>query len=279
MHAASDNLTPVTLELGGKSPAIIGPTAGPASGPAADFDQAVKRIVIGKTFNAGQTCIAPDYALVPRGQLSQFIESARRAVLRFYPSLATTPDYTSIISARHFSRLQNLVDDAVARGAKAWPLSDAQNDPHRRLFAPLLLTHVPQDSTVLSEEIFGPILPVIEYDELSEAIAYVNARPRPLALYLFERDSEKIDQVLAATVSGGVTVNDTFLHVGPDTLPFGGVGASGIGAYHGEAGFRTFSHFKPVFRQASFSALRWLYPPYGRVAERLLRMPRQDAKS
>jgi coniferyl-aldehyde dehydrogenase len=279
MHAASDNLTPVTLELGGKSPAIIGPTAGPASGPAVHFDQAVKRIVIGKTFNAGQTCIAPDYALVPRGQLSQFIESARHAVLHFYPSLATTQDYTSIISARHFSRLQNLVDDAVARGAKAWPLSDAHNDPHRRLFAPLLLTHVPPDSAVLSEEIFGPVLPVIEYDELSEAIAYVNARPRPLALYLFERDSEKIDQVLAATVSGGVTVNDTFLHVGPDTLPFGGVGASGMGAYHGEAGFRTFSHFKPVFRQASFSALRWLYPPYGRVAERLLRMPRQDAKS
>jgi acyl-CoA reductase-like NAD-dependent aldehyde dehydrogenase len=268
MQAASDNLTPVTLELGGKSPAIIGPRAGPSG----DFDKGVMRLMIGKTLNAGQTCIAPDYAFIPRGQAPRFIDSARRAVAGFYPSLATTPDYTSIISDRHFKRLQALVDDAVARGAQAWPLSDAANDPGRRLFAPLLLGNVPAGSAVLEEEIFGPVLPLIEYGDLEEVIAYINQRPRPLALYLFESDRKKVERVLAATVSGGATVNDVFFHVGPDTLPFGGVGASGMGAYHGEAGFKTFSHAKPVFRQSAFSLLSWVYPPYGRRAERLLRM-------
>jgi acyl-CoA reductase-like NAD-dependent aldehyde dehydrogenase len=160
----------------------------------------------------------------------------------------------------------------VARGAQAWPLSDAANDPGRRLFAPLLLANVPAGSAVLEEEIFGPVLPLLEYDDLEEVIAYVNQRPRPLALYLFESDRKKVERVLAATVSGGATVNDVFFHVGPDTLPFGGVGASGMGAYHGEAGFKTFSHAKPVFRQPAFSLLSWVYPPYGRRAERLLRM-------
>lgn len=268
MRAASDNLTPVTLELGGKSPAIMGPA--PVS--AAQFDVAVQRLMIGKTFNAGQTCIAPDYAFVPRARLAQFIDAARRATQRCYPQLATTPDYTSIISARHFDRLEALVGDALAHGATAWPLSDASNERARRLFAPVLLSEPGPGSRVLAEEIFGPVLPVLPYDELGEALAWINARPRPLALYLFERDHRTIAQVLAGTVSGGVTVNDTFVHVAPDALPFGGVGASGMGAYHGETGFRTFSHVKPVFRQARFSFLRWLYPPYGRLAERVLRM-------
>ncbi|MFS0757942.1 coniferyl aldehyde dehydrogenase [Noviherbaspirillum sp. 1P10PC] len=269
MHAASDNLTPVTLELGGKSPAIIGPRAGPAG----DFDKAVMRLVMGKTLNAGQTCIAPDYAFVPRGQAARFIASARRAVAAFYPSLATTSDYTSIISDRHFQRLQAMVDDAVGRGAQASPLSDAASDPARRRFAPLVLSNVAPGSRVLEEEIFGPVLPLLEYDDLEQVIDYINQRPRPLALYLFESDRKKVERVLTATVSGGVTVNDVFFHVGPDTLPFGGVGASGMGAYHGETGFRTFSHDKPVFRQPAFSLLSWVYPPYGRRAERLLRMP------
>ena len=271
MRAASDNLTPVTLELGGKSPAIIGPGVGNSD----VFDKLVGRLVIGKTFNAGQTCIAPDYVFVPRERFAAFVAAARRAVMQFYPSLASTEDYTSIISDRHYFRLQNLVDEAIAGGGKAWPLSDAQNDPQRRLFAPVLLSDLGDDSAALKDEIFGPILPVIAYDDLDEVIAYVNARPRPLALYIFERDSKTIDRLLAQTVSGGVTVNDVFLHVGPDTLPFGGVGASGMGAYHGEAGFRTFSHFKPVYRQAAFSFLPWLYPPFGRWAERLLRMPKR----
>lgn len=267
MRAASDNLTPVTLELGGKSPALVGPDA--------DFEQAVRRIVIGKTFNAGQTCIAPDYALLPHERLDAFIAAARRAVAQFYPSLATTPDYTSIISDRHFARLQGVVDDALARGALAWPLTDTPNDARRRLFAPVALTGLAPDSSALQEEIFGPVLPVLGYASLDQAIAWINARPRPLALYLFERQRATIDQVLANTVSGGVTVNDTFLHAGVDSLPFGGVGESGMGAYHGEEGFRTFSHFKPVFARAAISLLPCLYPPFGRLAERLLRMPRQ----
>ena len=270
MRAASDNLTPVTLELGGKSPAIFGPSPGP--GAAGDFDKAVLRVVVGKTLNAGQTCVAPDYALVPHARVPDFIASARRAVTGLYPSLSATPDYTSIISDHHFTRLQAMVDEAVGGGARAWPLSDAVSDPKRRLFAPLLLTDVPPDSTMLKEEIFGPILPLLGYGDLDEAIKYVNQRPRPLALYVFESDRKKVERVLSSTVSGGATVNDVFFHVGPDTLPFGGVGASGMGAYHGEAGFITFSHVKPVFRQPAFSLLSWVYPPYGRRAERLLRM-------
>lgn len=271
MHAASDTLTPVTLELGGKSPAIIGPSAMSD----AQFDLLVRRLVIGKTFNAGQTCIAPDYAFVPRARLAQFIDSAGRAVKAFYPSLASTDDYTSIINAHHFARLQALVDDAVERGATAWPLSQAAPDAQRRIFPPIVLSAVSPDSAVLKEEIFGPVLPVLAYDNLEEALEWINARPRPLALYLFERDRKIVAHVLMHTVSGGVTVNDTFLHVAPESLPFGGVGASGMGAYHGEAGFRTFSHFKPVFTQASLSLVGWLYPPYGKLAERLLRMSGQ----
>ena len=269
MHAASDNLTPVTLELGGKSPAIIGPRAGPGG----DYDKAVQRLMIGKTLNAGQTCIAPDYAFIPRGQTGRFIASARRAIAGFYPSMASTPDYTSIITDRHFERLQGLVDDAVQRGAQAWPLSEAASDPARRLFPPIALTGVPAGSAVLEQEIFGPLLPLVEYDDLEQVIASINERPRPLALYLFDSDRKNVERVLSATVSGGVTVNDVFFHVGPDNLPFGGVGASGMGAYHGETGFNTFSHDKPVFRQPAFSMLSWIYPPYGRRAERLLRMP------
>ena len=270
MHAASDNLTPVTLELGGKSPAIIGP----GSVPARQFDRMVERLVIGKTFNAGQTCIAPDYVFVPRARRAQLIDAAQRATARFYPGLAATPDYTSIISAHHFDRLQALLDDALDRGATAWPLSTAPNDPVARRFAPVVLSDPAPASRVLDEEIFGPLLPVLAYDDLDEALAWIQARPRPLALYLFERDRRTVAHVLHQTVSGGVTVNDTLIHFGCDALPFGGVGASGMGAYHGEAGFRTFSHVKPVFYQARFSVLRWLYPPFGRTAETLLRMPR-----
>jgi aldehyde dehydrogenase (NAD+)/coniferyl-aldehyde dehydrogenase len=270
MQAASENLTPVTLELGGKSPAIIGP----GSVSAQQFDRMVERLVIGKTVNAGQTCIAPDYVFVPRARVAQLIDAARRATARFYPNLAATPDYTSIISAHHFSRLQALLDDALARGATAWPLSGAQSDPVARRFAPLVLSEPAPGSRVLDEEIFGPLLPVLAYDDLDEALAWIRARPRPLALYLFEHERRTVAHVLHQTVSGGVSVNDTLVHFGCDALPFGGVGASGMGAYHGEAGFRTFSHVKPVFYQARFNLLRWLHPPFGRTVETLLRMPR-----
>lgn len=263
MRAASDNLTPVTLELGGKSPAIIGPDA--------DFEKAVRSIVNGKTLNAGQTCIAPDYVLVPQGSEQRFIDSARRIMAQRYASLTTTPDYSSIISQRHFERLQRLVDEAVSAGAKAWPLSDTPHDAQRRLFTPTVLTGVPADAPVAKEEIFGPVLPVVGYNKLDDAISYINARPRPLALYIFELDDKRVQNVLSNTVSGGVTVNDTILHIAQDDLPFGGVGPSGIGAYHGEVGFRTFSHMKPVFQQARTNTAHWLYPPYGPRMEKILK--------
>ncbi|MFD2366761.1 coniferyl aldehyde dehydrogenase [Pseudoduganella sp. GCM10020061] len=270
MRAASEHLTPVTLELGGKSPAIVGPGAMPDT----LFDRLVQRLVVGKTLNAGQTCIAPDYAFVPRARLERFAEAARRAASAFYPS-GDTRDYTSIVSQRHADRLQALLDDALARGARAVPLTDMRADPARRLFPPVLLFDCAPGSRVLEEEIFGPILPVLAYDTLDEALAWINARPRPLALYLFETDRATIRRVVEHTVSGGVTVNDTLLHVAQDSLPFGGVGASGMGSYHGEEGFRNFSHLKPVFRQGRLSPVGWLYPPFGRLHERVMRMPRQ----
>ncbi|MGZ8288181.1 MAG: aldehyde dehydrogenase family protein [Telluria sp.] len=268
MRAASEHLTPVTLELGGKSPAIVGPGRMSDAG----FDRLVQRLVAGKTLNAGQTCIAPDYALVPRERVAQFTGAARRAASGFYPGGASA-DYTSIVSQRHYERLQALLADALAGGASATALTGMRADDRLRLFPPVLLNDCAAGSRVLDEEIFGPILPVLAYDDLDEALAWVNARPRPLALYLFEPDPATIRRVIAGTVSGGVTVNDTLLHMAQDSLPFGGVGASGMGSYHGEAGFRNFSHLKPVFRQGRFSPVRWLYPPFGRLAERVMRMP------
>ncbi len=264
MRAAANNLTPVTLELGGKSPAIIGTSA--------DFPRAVERILVGKLLNAGQTCIAPDYVLVPRPLRERFVDEARRCVARLYPDLARNPDYTSIISARHFGRLESLADEARTRGASVVPLSNASPDAGTRRFPPVLLLDAPDDATVLQEEIFGPLLPVVTYDTVDDAIAYVNARPRPLALYLFERDRRAIDQVMAQTVAGGVTINDTLLHIAQEDLPFGGVGASGMGAYHGKAGFETFSKLKPVFRQARLNAAGLLAPPYGKRIETMLKM-------
>ncbi|QOY96520.1 aldehyde dehydrogenase family protein [Massilia sp. UMI-21] len=173
------------------------------------------------------------------------------------------------------ARLQDMVDEALAGGARAWPLSGVAGDARRRLFPPVALSGLAPDASVLREEIFGPVLPVLEYASLDEAIAWINARPRPLALYLFARRRATVERVLAHTTSGGVTVNDTFLHAGTDSLPFGGIGESGMGAYHGEEGFRTFSHFKPVFLRARIGLLPWLYPPFGVRAERLLRMPRR----
>src|SRR5579859_4515687 len=245
MRAAASNLTPVTLELGGKSPAIIG--------PGARFDNAVERIVFGKLVNAGQTCIAPDYVLVPRERMGEFITTARAVAGRLYPHLGAQQQYASVVSNRHYDRLLKLRDDAVAAGARAEPMSDAQDLPARRLFAPMMLTQVNDSMQVMQDEIFGPLLPVMPYDTLDQAIGYVASHPQPLALYLFEESRATIDHVLSRTHAGGVTVNDTLYHIAQHGLPFGGVGPSGIGGYHGEAGFRTFSHMKPVFHQARFN--------------------------
>jgi coniferyl-aldehyde dehydrogenase len=265
MRAASDNLTPVTLELGGKSPAIIG--------PGADFDKAVERILVGKTLNAGQTCIAPDYVLVPEGQQQRFADSARRVFASIYPDLGSgNTDYTSIVSPRHFARLQELAATAQQEGAVAVPLSDTAPDPATRRFPPVLLTGVNDGMRVMREEIFGPLLPVLPYSGIDEAIAYVNAHPRPLALYLFEKNDATIDRVMRQTVSGGVSINDTLLHIAQDDLPFGGVGASGMGAYHGEYGFETFSKLKPIFRQSAFNGTGLLKPPYGKTFARMMKL-------
>ncbi|WP_454911463.1 coniferyl aldehyde dehydrogenase [Stutzerimonas chloritidismutans] len=259
MHAAADNLTPVTLELGGKSPAIVSATV-----PLAD---AAERIAFGKTLNAGQTCVAPDYVLVPRARLKGFVDAYREAVQRLYPSLADNPDYTAIINARQLARLQDYLDDARAKGAQVVPLfTEAQ----QRRMPHCLLLEVNEHMRVMHEEIFGPLLPIIPYDELDEALAYVNARPRPLALYYFGYDRPEQQRVLDSTHSGGVCLNDTLLHVAQDDLPFGGIGPSGMGHYHGREGFLTFSKAKSVFAKQRFNAARLVYPPYGKWWQKLI---------
>jgi acyl-CoA reductase-like NAD-dependent aldehyde dehydrogenase len=264
MRAASANLTPVTLELGGKSPAIVG--------PGADLAQAVERILVGKLVNAGQTCIAPDYVLLPRGRVEDFVAAARATAARLYPDLAHNHQYASLVSERHFARMTQLREEALAAGARVETLGGVQPDPARRLFPPQLLLDVPQDAAVMREEIFGPLLPLIAYDTLEQAIAYVSARPHPLALYLFERDRATVERVLARTQAGGVTLNDTLYHIAQHGLPFGGVGASGMGGYHGRAGFDTFSHVKPVFAQSRWNGAGLLRPPYGPRFRRMLEL-------
>jgi len=264
MRAAAENLTPVTLELGGKSPVIIGPDA--------DIAVAAERIVVGKMFNAGQTCIAPDYVLVPRKKADAFISAARRVVARLYPDLATTPDYTAIINDRHFDRLDGYVTDAVAQGAMAMPLSTAPADRASRRMPPVALVDVTDSMRVMQEEIFGPVLPIIPCGSLDEAIQHVTERPRPLALYYFGRDGAQIDRVLRETHSGGVTVNDVILHIAQDDLPFGGVGPSGMGHYHGQDGFLAMSKAKGVFQQARLNGMGLFNPPYGERFNRLVRL-------
>jgi len=266
MRAAADNLTPVTLELGGKSPVIVA--------PGYPLERAAERIAVGKTMNAGQTCIAPDYALVPKGTEQGFIAALRATVDALYPDLSATPDYTHVINARHYARLAGHLDGAAAAGVSVVPLSGSMQRPDAatRRMPPMALVNPPADLAVMRDEIFGPLLPVIGYDNLDEAIRFVNARPRPLARYYFDEQDVRIERMLQSTHAGGVTINDTILHIAQDELPFGGVGASGMGAYHGRAGFDTFSKLKPVFRQSRLNGLGLFKPPYGRMFERLVTM-------
>ncbi len=264
MRAAANNLTPVTLELGGKSPAIIGPEC--------KIDEAAEKILFGKCLNAGQTCIAPDYVLLPRAQEQAFATAAQRVVARLYPTLAKNPDYTSIVSRRHVDRLNGYLQDAAARGAMVLPISPANESLEgTQKIAPTLIANVNDDMRVMHEEIFGPILPLVPYDNLDQAIAYVNARPRPLALYYFGNFDDHIQRVLNETVAGGVTVNDALLHVSQDHLPFGGVGPSGMGSYHGKFGFDTFSKLKPIYHQPALNGLHLFKPPYGARFESLIK--------
>ena len=267
--AAARNLTPVTLELGGKSPAIVDADA--------RLPHVAERIVIGKLLNAGQTCIAPDYALVPHDRVPAFCDAIAAAVRSTYPTLAANPDYTSIVSERRYRRLVELVADAREKGAHVTEINPAGETlpPEERKLAPVLVVNARDDMDVMREEIFGPVLPVVGYRDLEEAIAYVNARPRPLSLYYFGETAARRDRVLGQTIAGGVTVNDTLWHYVQEDMPFGGVGASGHGVYHGEHGFRTFSKEKPVFTQRPLSALGVLQPPYGKRLERVLRLLRR----
>ncbi len=263
MRAAAENLTPVTLELGGKSPALVAPDY--------PIAHAAERIMIGKLMNAGQTCIAPDYALVPAARVGEFVAAARRVVADCYADPLASRDYSSIIDARHFARLAGYVDEARAQGAEVVTLPvDAAPDAAARRIPPTLLVGTPETCRVMREEIFGPILPVVPYADFDAALAYVNARPRPLALYCFDRDPARIRRVLTETVSGGVTLNDTILHIAQDDLPFGGVGPSGMGHYHGHDGFLALSKQKGVFRQSRLNAMALFKPPYGKTFERLV---------
>ncbi len=252
-RAAAEMLTPVTLELGGKSPAIV----------CRDYDVAAAAATIaqGKFFNAGQTCIAPDYALAPAEHAAGFAQAVLDAAARLYPNAGANADYTSIISERHHERLHGLLREAEAAGATLLRLGD--NHGERKL-GPTVVLNPPPDGALMAEEIFGPILPVVGYRDLTEATNYVNAGPRPLALYPFTRDAKTLRTVLGATVSGGVSVNSVLLHCIQDDLPFGGVGASGMGAYHGRDGFRRFSHARGVYRAGRLSGFAFLAPPYGR---------------
>lgn len=270
--AAAQHLTPTTLELGGKSPCIISNDC--------DLETAALRIAHGKLLNAGQTCIAPDYLLLPRGQEQAFEQAFCKAVAQLFPTLSGNPDYAAIINQKHFNRLRNLAQQAEAEGAQVqWLESAAQlsssaapgwGDAVQRQMTPALVWNVHSGMAIMQEEIFGPLLPVITYDRLDDVIHAINAGERPLALYWFGNDDKLRDSVLRRTVSGGVTVNDTLMHVAHDNLPFGGVGPSGWGAYHGKHGFLRFSHQKSVFLQAKWSPASWLYPPYGAKFQRIM---------
>jgi coniferyl-aldehyde dehydrogenase len=267
-EAAGRNLTPVTLELGGKSPAIVDTSA--------DLEEAAERIAYAKLLNAGQTCIAPDYVLVPERSLQAFAEKVRAQMRRMFGTDPANKDYTSIISDRHYARLEALVADAAQRGAKILQPAKA-DDPNwtaHRKFPPTLIAGANEEMAVMREEIFGPVLPVLGYREPAEAIAFVNNRDRPLALYWFGKDRTARDEVLSRTVSGGVTVNDCLFHFAQAHQPMGGVGPSGTGVYHGEWGFRTFSKLKPVFYRSRLNRLADLYPPYGGKIARLEKMLR-----
>jgi len=265
MSAAAANLTPVTLELGGKSPAVIA--------PGYPLAHAVERIFAGKLLNAGQTCIAPDYVLLPRSSLGEFVAAARAQVQRSYPAGLADANYCSIVNERQYGRLTRDVDEATERGSRTEALFDgAARDDARHRLAPMLLIDPPADCGAMRDEIFGPLLPVVPYDKVDDAIAFINARPRPLALYWFDRDEQRIEHAMRAAPAGGVTINDTLLHITQDSLPFGGVGASGMGHYHGQWGFDTFSKLMPVFRQSRINAMALFLPPYRPLMRRMLRI-------
>ena len=259
MRAAAEHLTPVTLELGGKSAAIVS-----ADVPLKD---AAQRIAWGKSLNAGQTCIAPDYVLVPENRVQGFVDAYRQVMHSFYPTLIDNPDYTAIINERQLARLNAYAKDATDKGATLIPLYE---QGQARRMAHSLLLNVSDDMTVMQDEIFGPLLPIVPYRGLDQAFAYINQRPRPLALYYFGYNKGEQARVLHETHSGGVCLNDTLLHVAQDDMPFGGIGPSGMGHYHGHEGFLTFSKAKGVLVKQRLNAAKLIYPPYGKSIQKLI---------
>ena len=260
MRAAAENLVPVTLELGGKSPVILSKSA--------DMGVAAARIMAGKTLNAGQICLAPDYVMAPADQVNAFVDQARASVAKMFPTIRDNPDYTAVINQRNYERITGYIDDARAKGAQIVVINPADEDfsqqEHRKI-PPTLILNPTDDMKVMQEEIFGPVLPVKTYTAVDDAIAYINDHDRPLGLYYFGADAAEQTKVLDHTTSGGVTVNDVVFHVAQENLPFGGVGPSGMGSYHGADGFREFSHRKSVYTQLKkdIGPLQMLRPPYG----------------
>ena len=267
LRAAADNLVPVTLELGGKSPTILGRSA--------NVERASERIAMGKMLNAGQICLAPDYMIVPQELEERAIGAVSNAVSAMYPTLLNNDDYTSVVNARHRDRIQGLIDDAKAKGAEAIEINPGNEDfsaSNGHKMPLTILRNVDDDMKVMQDEIFGPVLPIKTYKAIDEAIDYVNAHDRPLGLYYFGEDAGERERVLTRTISGGVTVNDVVMHVSIDDLPFGGVGPSGMGSYHGPEGFKTFSHARSVYTQPKFdlAKLAGLKPPYGPTTRKTL---------
>lgn len=259
MSEASANLTPVTLELGGKSPVLLAADA--------DLATAAGSIVHGKFLAAGQTCIAPDYVLVPAERIDECVRALQAEIEKQYPRAAENPDYTSVINQKQYARLTAYLDEARAAGVRIIETGA----PRDRKLPPALVIDPPDRLRLMQEEIFGPILPIKPYRTLEDAIRYINERPGPLVLYLFTRNSQVMDNVLKRTTSGSVAINDTLLQIAIEDLPFGGVGASGMGHYHGLAGFETFSKLKPVFRRGGLSLAASLRAPYGRLHDRIMR--------
>ena len=259
MKAASENLVPLTLELGGKSPVVVGKSS--------KIKDTASRVMQGKTMNAGQICLAPDYALVPEDSVDEFVQATVDVTSEMYPDMKDNDDFTSIINQKHYDRIQGYISDAKEKGAEVVEINPSNEDfsqqPHHKI-PPTIILNPTEDMQVMQEEIFGPVLPVKTYKDVSETVDYINSKDRPLGLYYFGEDSKEKDYVLDNTTSGGVTVNDVISHIQMEDLPFGGVGPSGMGSYHGYDGFKEFSHAKAVYKQTRFNLMKLagLVPPY-----------------
>ncbi len=266
MKAASENLVPLTLELGGKSPVVVGKTA--------KIKDTAQRVMQGKTMNAGQICLAPDYALVPEEKVDEFVKATVEVTSEMYPEMKDNDDFTSIINQKHFDRIQGYLADAKEKGAELVEINPSNEDfsqqPHHKI-PPTLVLNPSEDMKIMQEEIFGPVLPVKTYSDVSEPIEYINSKDRPLGLYYFGNDDSEKELVLENTTSGGVTVNDVISHIQMEDLPFGGVGPSGMGSYHGYDGFKEFSHAKAVYKQTSLNLMKLagLVPPYKKKEEKV----------